>query len=67
MSPGGFQQTLFAKLLSLTIHSFRNTIGIKKDGVARSQYAFFHCAIPILKQAHHCAGCVEPFQAVVAA
>ncbi len=28
--PSGFQQALFAKFLSLLIHSFRNTIGIEE-------------------------------------
>src|SRR6516164_175127 len=67
MLPGGFQQTLFAKFLSLTIQSFRNTIGVKQDGVAWSQFAFFHHALPFLEQAHHRAGCPKPFQTVVAA
>jgi hypothetical protein len=35
MLPGGFQQTLFTKFLALTVQSFRNTIGVKEDGVAR--------------------------------
>ena len=34
MFPGGFQQTPFAKFLSFTIQSFRNTVGVKQDGVA---------------------------------
>src|SRR6266853_1563325 len=67
MLPGGFQQTLFTKFLSLTIQSFRNTIGVKQDGVAWSQFAFFHRAIPFLEQAHHCAGCSQSFHAVIAA
>jgi hypothetical protein len=50
---GGCQQTLLAKFLSLTIQSFRNTIGVKQDGVAWIQFAFFHCAFPFLEQAHH--------------
>src|SRR2546429_5107079 len=64
MLPGGFQQTLFTKFLALTVQSFRNTIGVKQDGVARSQFAFFHRAIPFLEQAHHSAGCPQPFQTV---
>ena len=67
MLPGGFQQTLFAELLSLTIQSFRNTVGVKQDGVAWSHFAFFDRAIPLLEQTHHRAGCPEPFQTVVAA
>jgi len=67
MLPGSFQQTLFAKFLFLTIQSFRNTIGVKQDGVAWTQFAFFHLAIPFPEQAHHRAGCPEPFQTVVAA
>jgi hypothetical protein len=45
MLPSGFQQTFFAKFLSLTIQSFRNTIGVKQDSVAWS-LAFFDRAIP---------------------
>ncbi len=67
MLPVGFEQTLFAKFLSLTIQSFGNTVGVKQDGVAWSRFAFFHRAIPFLEQAHYCAGCPEPFQTVVAA
>jgi hypothetical protein len=67
MLPGGFQQTLFAKFRSLTIQSFRNTIGVKENGVTWIQFAFFHVAIPFLEQAHHRAGCPKPFQTVVAA
>jgi len=67
MLPGDFEQTLYTKFLSLAIQSFRNTIGVKQDGVAWSQFAFFHRAIPFLEQAHHCAGCPQPFQTVVAA
>src|SRR6266699_226647 len=67
MLPGGFQQTLFTKFLALTVQSFRNTIGVKQDGVARSQFAFFHRAIPFLEQAHHSAGCLQPFQTVAVA
>ena len=67
MLVGSFQQTLFAKFLSLTIQSFRNTIGVKQHGVAWSQFTLSHRAIPFLEQAHHRAGCSEPFQTVVAA
>ena len=56
MLPGGLQQTIFAKFLSLIIQSFRNTIGVKDNRVAWSQYPFFHRAIPALEQAHHRAG-----------
>jgi hypothetical protein len=65
--PGGFQQTLFAKFLSLAILRFSNTIGVKQDGIAWSQLAFFHDALPFLEQAHNRAGCAEPFHSVVAA
>src|SRR5947209_19814207 len=67
MLPDGFQQTLFAKFLSRTVQSFRNTIGVKQDGVAWSQFAFFQCAIPFLEQAHYRAGCPKPFQTVIPA
>src|SRR5215469_6656090 len=53
MLRGGFQQTLFAKFFLLSIQSFRNAIGVKQDGVAWSQFAFFHGAIPFVEQAHH--------------
>src|SRR5580704_10816489 len=66
MLSGGFQQTLFAKLLSLSIQSFRNSVGVKQEGVAGSKCAFFHCAIPLLKQANHRAGSLKPFQSAVA-
>jgi hypothetical protein len=56
MLPGGFQRTLFAKFLSLIIQSFCNTVGVKQDGVAWSQFPFFHGAIPFVEQAHHRAG-----------
>ena len=46
MLPGGFQQTLFTKFLALTVQSFRNTIGVKQDGVAWSQLAFFRGVRP---------------------
>src|SRR6516162_1906487 len=67
MLTGGFQQALFAKFLSLTIQRFRNTIAVKQHGRAWSQFAFFHGAIPFVEQAHHGAGCAEPFHSVVAA
>src|SRR5215469_3699049 len=67
MLPCGLQQTLFAKFLSVTIQGFGNTIGVEQDGVAWSQFAFFHGAIPFVEQAHHRAGCAEPFHRVVTA
>ena len=67
MLPCGLQQTLFAKFLSVTIQGFGNTIGVEQNGVALSQFAFFHGAIPFVEQAHHRAGCCEPFHSVVAA
>ena len=67
MLPCGLQQTLFAKFLSVTIQGFGNTIGVEQDGVALSQFAFFHGAIPFVEQAHYRAGCSEPFHSVVAA
>src|SRR5258708_37683974 len=67
MLPGSFQQTLFAKLLLLIIPSFRNTIGVKQDGIAWSQLTFFHSAIPFVEQAHHRRSCPQSFQTVVAA
>ena len=50
MLPGSLQQMLFTKFLSLTIQSFRNTIGVKQEGIAWSQFAFFHGAIPFLER-----------------
>jgi hypothetical protein len=47
MLPGGFQQTLFAKFLSLIIQCFSNTIGVKQDGVAGGQFAFLQWRNPI--------------------
>src|SRR5215470_6525065 len=67
MLPGGLQQALFTKLLSLAIQSFRDAIGVKQDVVPGSQFAFFHRAIPFLEQAHDRTGCPQPFPAVVAA
>src|SRR3974390_118382 len=66
MLAGGFQQTLFAKFLSLAIQRFRNAIGVKHDSVAGSQLAFFHHAVPFLEQAHDRTSCPQPFKAVVA-
>ena len=67
MLPRGFEQTFFPKFLSLATQSFRHTVGIKQNGVAWSQFAFFHRTIPFLEQAHHRAGCLQPFQTVVSA
>src|SRR5215471_6978284 len=56
MLADGFQQTLFAKFLSVTIQSFGNTIRVEQDGVAWSQFAFVDHALPFLEQTHHSAG-----------
>src|SRR6516162_70637 len=66
MPPGGLQQALFAKFLSLAVHRLRDSIGVKQDRVTWSQYAFFHRAIPFLEQAHHRAGGAEPFHLLMA-
>ena len=65
MLPGGCQQPLFANPL-FPIQSFRNTIGVKPDGVASSQFAFLQHTLPFLEQTHDCAGCLKLFQTLVA-
>ena len=67
MLSGGFQQVLFAKFLSLIIPSFSNTIGVKQDGVAWSQLAFFHNVLPFFEQTHHRANGPKPFQSLITA
>ena len=66
MLSGGFQQALFAEFLSVSIHRFRNAIGVKQDGVAWSQFALFQRAFPFVEQAHYCAGGSKPLQTVIA-